>query len=120
MALHINFQLIEDVLFVHLEGEVDHHVADSLRKAWRDEMFGRSCFNIVLDFTHVQFMDSSGIGVILGRYKEIIGRDGLIAVYGMNETIQTIFYMAGLSKIIKVTDSKEEALSFMGVDVHAK
>jgi stage II sporulation protein AA (anti-sigma F factor antagonist) len=60
-------------------------------------------------------MDSSGLGVILGRYKQITARGGDMIVCSINPVIYRLFELSGMFKIIKVKDSEEEALHILGV-----
>ena len=65
--------------------------------------------NIVFDFKDVSFMDSSGIGLIMGRYKKI--RDnGDISVVGANESIKRILLISGLHKIVYIYDNLYDAV----------
>jgi len=61
------------------------------------------------------FMDSSGIGVILGRYKQVAARSGEMVVCSINPTIYRIFEMSGLFKVIKFRENEAEALNVLGV-----
>lgn len=71
--------------------------------------------HIVLSLAELSFMDSSGIGVILGRYKQISARSGEMVVCSINPTIYRIFEMSGLFKVIKFRENEAEALHVLGV-----
>ena len=64
---------------------------------------------VVLDFGGVGFMDSSGIGVVLGRYRLLRDRGGHVAIVGMNPHIARLFHMSGLDRIIRQLDKHQEA-----------
>ena len=66
------------------------------------------CRQIIFDFSGVTFMDSSGIGMIIGRYKNAKKRGGTIAITGMTPEIRRIFQISGLAKIIDSYDSYED------------
>ena len=66
--------------------------------------------NLIMDFSGVSFMDSSGIGVIMGRYKKIRYADGEIVVIGVNKMIDKIFTMSALYRITRKCDSLQSAL----------
>lgn len=88
-------------LMVHIKGELDHHTAEEIREKI-DKTYSRtSCKDIVFDFEQMEFMDSSGIGVIIGRYKNAKKQGGHVFVANMSESIQRIFNISGLHKIIK-------------------
>ena len=56
-------------------------------------------------------MDSSGIGVIIGRYKKIVNHGGRVSVVNMNDRVKKVFNLSGMSKIIDVYDTFEDAIN---------
>ena len=87
-------------LVISLNAELDHHLADEMR-----EVIDR----VIIDFSKVDFMDSAGIGLIMGRYKKI--RDiGDICVVGINESIKRILLISGLHKIVDIYDNLCDAV----------
>ena len=69
--------------------------------------------HIIFDFTDVGFMDSSGIGLIMGRYKKVMFLGGRAAVTNVGEAVNRIFTLSGLYKIIERYDTVGEALEGM-------
>jgi stage II sporulation protein AA (anti-sigma F factor antagonist) len=65
--------------------------------------------------SEVEFMDSSGIGLIIGRYKNAEASGGRLIISNMNEQIQRIFDVSGLAKIIQSVDTVGTALDMLGV-----
>ena len=85
-----------------LRGELDHHSATSLKEKLDSAILsGGEGLLLVLDFTAVTLMDSSGIGLLLGRYKLLKKNGGELAVKGLSRQIDTIFGLSGLYRIIK-------------------
>ena len=82
--------------------ELDHHVANYMRKNIK---------NIIFDFHNIKFMDSSGIGVIIGRYKKIANVHGNVSVINMNPRVEKVFNLSGMGKIINVCKSYEDAIN---------
>ena len=70
--------------------------------------------NLIIDMKKLKFMDSSGLGVLLGRYKIISRRGGELGVVGINTQIDRIFVVSGLYKIIKAYDDLKQALNDTG------
>ena len=68
---------------------------------------------LIFDFSAVSFMDSSGIGVIIGRYKKIMMRSGKVAIADVNSRIKRVFELSGMFKIIKVYETVEDAIESM-------
>ena len=84
---------------VWLSGELDHHAARSLREQV-DSLIGRSTAKALrLDFSGVTFMDSSGIGLIMGRYRLMVSRGGTLTVVGASERLLRVMKLAGLEKL---------------------
>lgn len=98
-----------DRLIVRIRGELDHCCAQSVRRDLDALLMDRSIRTLVLDFSALTFMDSSGIGVVLGRYRLLRDRGGQLAVYGMDAHIKRLFHMSGLDKIIRQLDKQQEA-----------
>jgi stage II sporulation protein AA (anti-sigma F factor antagonist) len=113
--LQLETEVHGTVLVVRLFGELDHHTASSLRDQLDFELKERQISHLLLNLKHLSFMDSSGLGVILGRYKIISSRKGKMVVCSMNPIIYRIFEMSGMFKILSVKESEEEALSALGV-----
>ena len=94
-------------LTVKMKGELDHHAAKKVREEIDYELERSSAENIAFDFTFVTFMDSSGIGVVMGRYKKVRMLGGRIFIYGMNNEISRIMEMSGIHKIAVVSDTSD-------------
>lgn len=96
-----------DKIVVRLNGELDHFCAQSVRRELDTLLQDPSVKTLILDFASLNFMDSSGIGVILGRYRILRDRGGSVAVSHMNPHIARIFHMSGMDRIIKQLDRQE-------------
>lgn len=91
--------------------ELDHHVAGEIREDIDDILMKKSVKNIIFDFENINFMDSSGIGVIIGRYKKISSEKGKVSVININSRVKKVFDLSGMNNIINVYSTYEEALS---------
>jgi stage II sporulation protein AA (anti-sigma F factor antagonist) len=91
--------------------EIDHHSAERLRAAVDAAFEKSSCTHIVFDFSDVGFMDSSGIGMLIGRYKQAEMRGGKLAIAGMNEPLARLYGISGLAKITRCYPTLDEALA---------
>ena len=98
-----------DRLIVRLRGELDHFCAQSVRRELDAMLQDESIRCLILDFSTLTFMDSSGIGVILGRYRILRDRGGSVAVIHMNQHIARIFHMSGMDRVIHQLDKVQEA-----------
>lgn len=114
--LHVQTKILDEILLVRLKGELDHHTADQLREKVDQILVDHKAIrHLVLNCKQLTFMDSSGIGVLLGRYKEISRKKGQMVVCSVNPFIYRIMEMAGMFKIISVVVSEKEALTELGV-----
>ena len=93
---------------VVLDGEIDHHSASLIRISIDDAIIHKRPQTLILDFSKVSFMDSSGIGVILGRYRTIRDRGGSMYVTHMNPHIARIFHMSGMDRVIMQISMPQE------------
>ncbi len=100
-----------DRLIVRLDGELDHCSAQSVRRQLDGLIQSPSTRSLILDFTHLTFMDSSGIGVLLGRYRQLRDKGGTMAVMHMNDHVARIFHMSGMDRVIVNLDQLQEARS---------
>jgi stage II sporulation protein AA (anti-sigma F factor antagonist) len=103
------------VLLIRLKGELDHHTAEQLRLQAEDAIEKNGIKHIVLNLEELHFMDSSGLGVILGRYKKIKKNNGEMIICAISPAVKRLFEMSGLYKIVKVEPSEKNALQRLGV-----
>ncbi len=86
-------------LTVWLSGELDHHAARELREQIDSAIERSAAKRLRLDFSGVTFMDSSGIGLIMGRYRLMQSRGGSLTVIGASERLRRVMKLAGLEKL---------------------
>lgn len=98
-----------DRLVAALNGELDHCCAQQIRRELDGLIADPAVRHLILDFTGLTFMDSSGIGVLLGRYRLLRERGGTVSVIHMNDQVGRIFTMSGLGRVIHQLDKRQEA-----------
>lgn len=97
-------------LVIHLPKELDHHNCKNL-KYETDLLLAENYINkLVFDFSQTEFMDSSGIGVLLSRYKQMEGSGGSLSIYGAGGQIHRILTIGGITKLVRKYDTKEAAI----------
>jgi len=107
------YDIYERCLIIRLNEELDHHNAIRIREK-ADRMIDRNNIkHIIFDFSGAVFMDSAGIGVIMGRYRKVIFIGGKTAVVNVNSTVDRIFRLSGLYKIIEKYETVEAALKII-------
>ena len=98
------------VLIIHLPKELDHHNCRNL-KYETDLLLAENYINrIIFDFSRTEFMDSSGIGILLNRYKQMTANGGKVAVCGVNAQVQRILTIGGIGRLMEYYDTREAAL----------
>ena len=89
-------------LIAYLEGELDHDSAALMRAEIDNQLYDRSINELVIDMAGISFMDSSGIGMLIGRYKTMCAKGGRMAACCLSETVSRLYRMAGLHRIIPI------------------
>lgn len=110
--LEVIFSIFDDVLTAELFGELDHHQAAGVREAIDREINEYDTKNLILDFSKVRYMDSSGIGMVLGRYRKLDEKGGSVVISGCSAVVQNILNMAGIFSLMQYRNTKEEAVSY--------
>ena len=101
------FELRGRELIIRMHADLDHHYALQIREKADRLIEQEGIKNIIFDFTGVEFMDSSGIGMIMGRYKKVIFSGGKVGVMGIGKHVDRIFNYSGLYKIVeRVTEEQ--------------
>lgn len=102
------FTLTGTTLTIHLPEEIDHHSSEKIRLEADLLVRKRNIRCILFDFGETVFMDSSGIGMILGRYKTMRFMGGTVAAVQVNERMRRILTMAGIYKFIDIYEGIPE------------
>lgn len=98
--MDIKTKIIDNILYVMMIGELDEYTSGYTRD-YLDNLFQGSKFNeVVMDMSKLIFMDSTGIGVLLGRYKKLKSKNKQIFISNPSSTIEKIFRMSGIYEIM--------------------
>ena len=104
----MKYQVQENCLTIFLPKEVDHHNAEEIRKN-ADLMIERNHIKyVIFDFGKTEFMDSSGIGAIMGRYRIIQLVGGEVWAVHTNERIKKILTLSGMTKIMQIYEEEQK------------
>ena len=94
----------EGILNIKLNGEIDHHSAVSVRSEIDAKIYEQRPKSLVMDLSSIDFMDSSGLGLIMGRYALMQKLGGEFCIENPSERALKIFELAGLGRIIKIKE----------------
>ena len=101
-AVEVGFKVSDNALTVKICGEIDAGSVAKLRRRIDVEYDCSGAKNMVFDLKDVGFMDSSGIGLIIGRYKRVAALGGVIKIKNANRTLKRIIELSGLGRIVKL------------------
>ena len=110
--MEVYFKKKNKTLIIQIHGEIDHHTVKELRRLIENSFIEMGGRNIIFDYNGVSFMDSSGIGMLIGRYKELQTFGGRVALICVNEKINEILKLSGLTKLITCFQTLEDALNY--------
>lgn len=99
--------LTADTLTASLDGEIDHHTAKGVREQIDAEIELQAPKTLVLDFSLVSFMDSSGIGLIMGRFKKMKAIGGEVKIKNPSPNTVRVLKLAGMDRLAKIERSDE-------------
>ena len=94
-------------LLIYLPEELDHHTAKIITEQSDWYIISNKIQNIIFNFKRTKFMDSSGIGVIMGRYKTICLIGGEIWAVHANQRIRKILTLSGMTKIMQIYEEEK-------------
>ena len=108
--MEINLISEKRTIVAKIDTDLDHHSAVQIRKAVDSKIKSSNAVNVIFDFSLVDFMDSSGIGMLMGRYKitNILG--GKTIIFGTKKPVRRIIDMSGIDKIICICDKYDDAI----------
>lgn len=113
--MKIKFLNKGNTLIVNLDGELDHHSCEYLKRKLDCEILKVSTKNLIFNMEHLSFMDSSGIGVLVGRLKQIQKLNGKTALVSLNKTIKKILELSGILKLVDAYENIDDAIKTMWI-----
>lgn len=102
----VQFKKQRGKLIAELVGEIDHHCAEPIRMDLDKRITMDKPEVLSLDFSQVTFMDSSGVGLVMGRYRTLSAYGGKLELTGMSRTVQRVMQLSGIGKIATMVEKK--------------
>ncbi len=106
----LDIETVGEVLVARLSGEMDLKNAGELRRALDRALDGFTVRHLILDLEKVSFMDSTGLGVVLGRYKRLAGTGGKLAVLGLQPPVRRVLDLSGVLRVVPEFRTLEQAV----------
>ena len=107
--MKVEHYMEEKILKIIMTEEIDHHTSLTIRTRLDYEISRFRPKKVIIDLENVKFMDSAGIGLIIGRYKVIKECGGQLEIENVNLKLMRIFEMSGLNKIIEFNQKEIQA-----------
>ena len=109
ILMNIKHFIEEKIIFVEFTEEIDHHSSEKIRKRLDYEIQRFIPKKVILDFQKVSFMDSAGIGLVIGRYKVVAACGGVMEIINVKPKINKVFQMSGIHRIVNVLEIKNNS-----------
>ena len=109
--MHSDIQVYEEdgILIAKIKGEIDNSVTKNFREVIDTNIIKNNIKYLIIDFEEVKFVDSSGIGFIIGRYNLMKREKGFIVLSNINYYCEKIFKISGILRLINSYNSVDEA-----------
>lgn len=104
----IKYEEKDKLLIINITEEIDHHTTEIIRRRVDYEIQRLMPRKVIFDFNSVLFMDSAGVGMIIGRYKTCRTYGGMLELKNVKPKIERILSMSGITKIIPIIDNNYE------------
>ena len=99
------FDKLDNCLYIQITDEIDHHTTEIIRRKMDNEITRFMPRKVVFDFSKVSFMDSAGIGLLIGRYKLTKMLGGITEIKNTSKSIEKVLEMSGITRIIPITQN---------------
>ncbi|MDD3364156.1 MAG: anti-sigma F factor antagonist [Syntrophomonas sp.] len=109
--MELELKQIRNTLLVRVKGEMDMLVAEKLRKEIDRKLETKQITNLVINLEKVTFIDSSGLGVIIGRYKKISSVSGKMYIVGASTSVRKILMFSGINKLISLYNNEQDIIN---------
>lgn len=109
--MKIECKQVRSTLVVKISGEFDMFIAEKLRDEIDSRLEGKQISNLIINLEKVTFIDSSGLGVIIGRYKKISSQQGHMYIVGASSSIEKILVFSGINKLIPIYKHEQDIIN---------
>ncbi|MDD3854014.1 MAG: anti-sigma F factor antagonist [Syntrophomonadaceae bacterium] len=106
--MDIELKMIRNTLIIRLKGEFDMLQAEKIRRQIDDKLQEEQVHNLIFNLEKVSFVDSSGLGVIIGRYKKMKEKDGSMYIVGAQPVVEKILSLSGINKLVPLFKNEQQ------------
>lgn len=111
LELHIRLEEIESKVILRLEGRIDAATSPILENKIQ-KLIAEKRFQLLLDFTDVEYLSSAGMRVLLASLKKIKAQHGIFGIFSVTEDVGEIIRLAGFDKVLHIFVNEQEALQY--------
>jgi len=109
--VELELKQIRNTLLVRIRGEMDMVVAEKLRKEIDRKLDTKKISNLVINLEEVTFIDSSGLGVIIGRFKKISSLNGKMYIVGARPQVHKILMFSGINRLVSMYNNEQDIIN---------
>lgn len=109
--MEYTIEIIKNTVFVNINGELDDHLSSRIREKLDLTLMRSELCNIVFDLSRLEFMDSSGIGLLMGRFRLIKNRGGQASLICHDQKVLKVLKMSGILGIFLLYETREAYFS---------
>ena len=109
--MNLDYKLVRNTLVVKIKGELDMVIAERIREEIDKKLIEHQIKNLILNLDKVTFIDSSGLGVIIGRYKKISAQNGKMYIVGARPAVEKILFFSGINKLVPIYRTEQDIIN---------
>ena len=109
--MELELKQVRNTLLVRIKGEMDMVVAERLRREIDQKIDSGRIGNLVINLEGVTFIDSSGLGVLIGRYKKVVSTGGKMYIVGARPSVRKILMFSGINKLVSMYNNEQEIIN---------
>ncbi|MDD3267884.1 MAG: anti-sigma F factor antagonist [Syntrophomonadaceae bacterium] len=109
--MNLDYKLVRNTLVVKVKGELDMVIAERVRDEIDNRITENQIKNLILNLEKVTFIDSSGLGLIIGRYKKINSLNGKMYIVGARPTVEKILFFSGINKLVPIYRTEQDIIN---------
>lgn len=109
--MNVEYKVVRNTLIVRARGELDMLVADTMRQEIDRRLEENNIKNLIFNLEKVTFIDSSGLGVIIGRYKKVTATDGRMFIVGAQHSVEKVLYFSGINRLVPMYSREQDIIN---------
>ena len=113
MGLSVKFFMRKNTMYIRLNGEMDQESVGNLKDKLSHLIKEKNVKFLVINMKELTFLDSTGIGIIIGRYNQLKLRGGKVLLCSINKNLERIILLSGLPRICLIKENEQEAQLFL-------